>query len=173
MTSISMSPAPLHRRDPRALYFLVEAAHVASRFGPELRRNYQRLLFGRSSVVAKVAIAGNWVSGPVRKRLHDAKDTEIASLNKQAAEAIRQAAEANRAAEEEKLARVKIEERLAPRVLTPEQQARLVQMLKPLAVLSRSGSASTQPQCRTGVSDHPSEKKLLRKWRIPWVKKKS
>jgi transposase len=37
--------------------WLVEAAHVASRFDPELRRNYQRLQFRRGSGVAKVAIA--------------------------------------------------------------------------------------------------------------------
>jgi transposase len=38
-------------------YLLVEAAHVATRFDPELRRNYQRLQFRRGSGVAKVAIA--------------------------------------------------------------------------------------------------------------------
>ena len=38
-------------------YWLVEAAHVASRFDPQLRRNYQRLQFRRGSGVAKVAIA--------------------------------------------------------------------------------------------------------------------
>jgi transposase len=38
-------------------YLLVEAAHVASRFDPELRRNYLRLKFRRGSAVAKVAIA--------------------------------------------------------------------------------------------------------------------
>ncbi|MDD5089184.1 MAG: IS110 family transposase [bacterium] len=38
-------------------YLLVEAAHVASRFDPELRRNYQRLQFRRGSAVAKVASA--------------------------------------------------------------------------------------------------------------------
>ncbi len=37
-------------------YWLVEAAHVASRFDPQLRRNYQRLQFRRGSGVAKVAI---------------------------------------------------------------------------------------------------------------------
>ena len=36
---------------------LVEAAHTASRFQPELRRKYQRLKFRRGSGVAKVAIA--------------------------------------------------------------------------------------------------------------------
>jgi transposase len=38
-------------------YLLVEAAQTASRFHPELRRNYQRLKSRRGSAVAKVAIA--------------------------------------------------------------------------------------------------------------------
>lgn len=38
-------------------YLLVEAAHVASRFDPDLRRTYLRLQFRRGSGVAKVAIA--------------------------------------------------------------------------------------------------------------------
>jgi transposase len=38
-------------------YLLVEAAQTASRFHPELRRNYQRLKCRRGSAVAKVAIA--------------------------------------------------------------------------------------------------------------------
>lgn len=38
-------------------YLLVEAAQTASRFHPELRRDYQRRKFRRGSAVAKVAIA--------------------------------------------------------------------------------------------------------------------
>jgi transposase len=38
-------------------YLLVEAAHVATRFDLELRRNYQHLQFRRGSGVAKVAMA--------------------------------------------------------------------------------------------------------------------
>ena len=38
-------------------YLLCEAAQTASRFDPELRRDYQRLKFRRGSGVAKVAIA--------------------------------------------------------------------------------------------------------------------
>ncbi len=38
-------------------HLLVEAAQVASRFDPELRRDYLRLKFRRGSAVAKVAIA--------------------------------------------------------------------------------------------------------------------
>src|ERR1039457_2229778 len=38
-------------------FLLVEAAQTASRMDPELRRDYQRLKFRRSSAVARVAIA--------------------------------------------------------------------------------------------------------------------
>jgi hypothetical protein len=38
-------------------YLLIEAAQAASRWDPELRRDYQRLKFCRGSAVAKVAIA--------------------------------------------------------------------------------------------------------------------
>jgi len=38
-------------------HLLVEAAQAASKFDPELRRDYQRLKFRRGSAVAKVAIA--------------------------------------------------------------------------------------------------------------------
>ena len=53
-------------------------------------------------------------------------ETEIARANERAAEA-------NRIAEEEKLARVKIEERLAGWQLTPEAKFKLVDALKPYA----------------------------------------
>ena len=38
-------------------YLLCEAAQTASRFDPELRRDYQRLRFRSGNAVAKVAIA--------------------------------------------------------------------------------------------------------------------
>ena len=38
-------------------WLLVEAAQTASRFDPELRRDYLRLKFRRGQAVAKVAIA--------------------------------------------------------------------------------------------------------------------
>src|SRR5579863_5160267 len=43
--------------NPMMRWLLVEAAQTAVRFDPELRRNYQRLKFRRTSGVAKVAIA--------------------------------------------------------------------------------------------------------------------
>ncbi len=38
-------------------YLLNEAAQTASKFDPELRRDYQRLQFRRGRAVAKIAIA--------------------------------------------------------------------------------------------------------------------
>jgi hypothetical protein len=58
------------------------------------------------------------------------KDIDTARLD--AARAAERAAEANRIAEEERLARVKIEERMAPRSLSPEQRSILVGQLKSL-----------------------------------------
>lgn len=52
------------------------------------------------------------------------------------AEANARAAEANKIAEGERLARVKIEEKLAPRSITPEQIAGLSKRLKPYAGIS-------------------------------------
>ncbi len=52
------------------------------------------------------------------------------------AEANARAAEANKIAEGERLARVKIEEKLAPRSITPEQIAGLSTRLKPYAGIS-------------------------------------
>jgi len=43
--------------NPMLRHLLIEAAQAASKFDPELRRDYQRLKFRRGSGVAKVAIA--------------------------------------------------------------------------------------------------------------------
>src|SRR5216683_271102 len=79
---------------------------------------------------------GNQVAGPIRKRLDAVKEAEIARLNKEAGgarkaagEAIERAASLEKQAEEERLARVKIEEKLADRHLTPEQQHAIVAKL--------------------------------------------
>lgn len=59
------------------------------------------------------------------------QEERIAIAGRDAANALERAAELNRKTEEERLARVKIEERLAPRmqVVSPEQQARIVAKL--------------------------------------------
>src|SRR2546428_2288570 len=76
----------------------------------------------------------------IQKAEEQQRQAEIARLPKEAeiarkdiAEAHARAAEANQKAEEEKLARVKIEEKLAPRHLSAEQQRRIVSALKPFA----------------------------------------
>jgi hypothetical protein len=65
-----------------------------------------------------------------RKRA-DSFELDIANARKDAAVANARAAEANRTAETEKLARIKIEERLAGWKLSSEAQTRLVKKLKP------------------------------------------
>jgi len=64
------------------------------------------------------------------------KDKKIADAVERSAEANVRAAEANEKAEKERLARVKIEEKLAPRSLTPDQIAGLSKKLKPYAGIS-------------------------------------
>ena len=64
------------------------------------------------------------------------KGVLIAKANERAANAEMRAAEANQIAEGERLARVKIEERLAPRSLTARQIASLAERLKPYAGIS-------------------------------------
>jgi hypothetical protein len=71
-------------------------------------------------VAAEFAFA--WIEGPARKRLDDAKEVRIAEAEARAAEANREASELRKQAETERLARVKIEEKLAPRHLTTEQK---------------------------------------------------
>lgn len=80
---------------------------------------------------------GNQIAGPIRRRLDGAKEAEIARLNKEAGEARKAAGEAiersaslEKQAEGERLARVRIEERLALRRIDEKQQKALVAALK-------------------------------------------
>ncbi len=104
-----------------------------------------------SFALVAVGVVGEFlvdrVAGPIIKRRDEAQRAEIARLNKEAGDARkdaseaveraakleREAAELNRKAEEERLARVKIEERLAPRVISGAQEAKLLAALKPLS----------------------------------------
>jgi hypothetical protein len=79
---------------------------------------------------------GNWIAGPIRKRVDNAKDAEIARLNKQAGDAFeraagaeKEAAEANRIAEQERLARLKIEQRMSDREITAAQREKMLTLL--------------------------------------------
>jgi len=58
-------------------------------------------------------------------------DLKIAETNQKAAEANQKAAEANQISESERLARLKLESKLADRKLTKEQQEKLVSLLTP------------------------------------------
>lgn len=80
------------------------------------------VLLGLTFAVGAGAI---WTGYVLSKR----QDERIARISRDVAEANARAAEANRVAEEEKLARLKIEERLAWRVLTSEQEARIASKL--------------------------------------------
>jgi hypothetical protein len=100
------------------------------------------------AVLVAVGIVGevgfgvrHWVLNRRLQALQHSEDqerqTEIARLNKEAGDArrsagdaIERAAEANKIAEEERLARLKIEERLAPRRLTAEQIQHLQERLR-------------------------------------------
>jgi hypothetical protein len=67
------------------------------------------------------------------KRFQSEQATAVAEANARAAEANARAAEANEKAEQERLARVKIEQRLADRVLTDAQVEAIADKLKPFA----------------------------------------
>jgi len=67
-----------------------------------------------------VGTAGAFWSGGIRDKYSDER---ITSNEAKTAQAVAEAAQANQRAEEERLARVKIEERLAPRSLTAAQEA--------------------------------------------------
>jgi hypothetical protein len=74
-----------------------------------------------------------FIASPIQKRIDAARTAELATLNKDIAQANERAAEANKKAEEERLARIKIEEKMAWRHLSPEQQERIEVKLRPFA----------------------------------------
>jgi hypothetical protein len=101
------------------------------------------LLFwlGRGKILAgalvAVGVAGeflaDFIESPIIKRRDDAQRAQIAQLGKDTGDANARAAEANRIAEQERLARVELEARLAPRTLSLEQQVRIRSELTKLA----------------------------------------
>jgi hypothetical protein len=104
------------------------------------------LWIGRGKILAGFLVAigvageflGDFIENPLIKRRDDAQQAQIAQLGKDAAEANARAAEANRVAEEEKLARLKLEAKIAPRRLTLAQIAKLAELLKPFGGSSLS-----------------------------------
>jgi hypothetical protein len=77
---------------------------------------------GRELAIEKTAIAA---------RDKDASDRAIADANARAEEAKRAAAEANVKAEHEKLERLKLEQKIAPRRVSKDQQSSIGEALKP------------------------------------------
>jgi hypothetical protein len=99
------------------------------------------LVFG---IIVVVGVAGesffgirHWWNSRKLKVLQDKENAdqaaEISRLRTAAAEALRQAADANRMAEQERLARIKIEETLAWRRISPGEYKALVSALRPHA----------------------------------------
>ena len=99
------------------------------------------LIFG---IIVVIGVAGesffgarHWWNSRKLKILQDKENAEqvaeISRLANATAEALKQAADANRIAEQERLARIKIEERLAWRRITPKEHDSLILMLKPHA----------------------------------------
>lgn len=97
------------------------------------------LVFG---IIVVIGVAGesffgirHWWNSRKLKVLQDQENAEqaaeIARLHSVTAEALKQAADANRTAEEERLARIKIEEKLAWRRIDAAEHDRIVSALKP------------------------------------------
>lgn len=90
-----------------------------------------------AAIAGGISVTAAAVSAVVGYRVTDVIQREsnerIAKSEEKIAEANRIAAEANEKAESERLARMKIEEKLAPRSLTLEQQTFLINKLKPFA----------------------------------------
>jgi hypothetical protein len=104
------------------------------------------LIFG---IIVVIGVAGEsffgirhwWNSRKLQKiqeQESDALHAEIARLGKETADANARAAEANRIAEEERLARLKLEEKIAPRRLTSAEISKLARLLEPFAGSSLS-----------------------------------
>ena len=70
----------------------------------------------------------------------------IAVANSEAAKANTRAAEANEKAESEKLARLKIEEKLTPRVLDRGQRGQMIEALKPLSGTEFTASVASDAE---------------------------
>lgn len=90
-----------------------------------------------SFLLVAIGVVGEFlvdrISSPIIKRRDEAQRAEIAKLSRDTSEANARAAEANRIAEQERLARVQLEAKLAPRTLSAEQQTRIRSELTKLA----------------------------------------
>jgi hypothetical protein len=106
------------------------------------------LWMGRVRTVSALMVAigvageflGDWLSDPARHRTEAAREAEVAHLNSVAAtaqqaagEALKEAARLNGVAEQERLARLKLEEKMADRHLTLNQQKAIADKLRQFA----------------------------------------
>lgn len=92
--------------------------------------------FRKSSQLQRLQTAENLAQQTVIERLRNESASirsDTAKAMERAAHAEQQAAESNRIAEQERLARVKIEERLAPRRIGPKEHSAFVAALEPFA----------------------------------------
>jgi hypothetical protein len=93
---------------------------------------WSALIFGALSIGS--AFVSAWVGWEITDATQKDADTRIKGADLRIAEATARAAEANQKAEEERLARVKLESRVAPRQITQEQQNELTARLKDFKV---------------------------------------
>jgi hypothetical protein len=89
---------------------------------------WSALIFGALSIGS--AFVSAWVGWEITDATQKDADVRIRAGDVRIAEATARAAEANQKAEEERLARVKLETRIAPRKITQEQQNELTERLK-------------------------------------------
>src|SRR5205807_115944 len=80
------------------------------------------------------AFVSAWVGWEITDATQKDADTRIKAADVRIADATARAAEANQKAEEERLARVQLETRIAPRQITQEQQNELTERLKDFKV---------------------------------------
>jgi hypothetical protein len=95
---------------------------------------------GLVAVGVAMEFGGDWIAAPFEKTVSDARKLEISRLSSEAesaraiiADAVARAKEADQKAEAEKLERVKLQEKIAWRSLTGEQQKNVSSKIRPFA----------------------------------------
>jgi hypothetical protein len=102
------------------------------------------LIFGALSIGS--AFISAWVGWEITDATQKDADTRIKAADVRIAEATARAAEANQKAEEEKLARVKIEERIAWRKLDAAQANQILSVAKQFSGQEYALTVSTDPE---------------------------
>jgi hypothetical protein len=124
-----------------------------------------------AGIVVAVGVVATLLLGYIRFQRSDQLARILAEENLSRTQAIesarRDADEANRVAESERLARIKIEERLADRRLTLEQQASIVQKLEPLGQKDVELIVMGSPEPMQ-IGDAIFDVLERAGWRVPW-----